>query len=149
MDEPKCDDSNCNQQEEVSMADNINSNTEKNLNTSRNQTNEVLENRRDEADVLSDQDITTSSRPHEIDENLGAKSRSLGDLEKEPIDFMSGEIDVKEQMDRATEAFEDSILGIQENADGDDPEGELEASYRATPGGLEEVIAKSDKDQKR
>jgi hypothetical protein len=94
--------------------------------------NEISENRRDENEILTDQDITHKSHILEDDENLGAKSRSLGALEDESEEFIQGAIDVKKQMDLASEAMDDSIHGVQENVDADDPQGDLDASFRAT-----------------
>lgn len=102
------------------------------------------EDRADELEILSDQDLTAKSDITSLDENLGAKSKSLGSLEDESPDFMRGELDVKEQMDRAQEAFASSIHGETNLAR--DPQSELEASFRHTPGGLEEVIMKTEEE---
>lgn len=64
------------------------------------------ENHDDEAQILTDQDLTNETDITELDENLGAKSNSLDDLENEPADFMRGEVDVTEQMERTTRAME-------------------------------------------
>lgn len=70
---------------------------------------EPIENHDDESQILADQDLTNENDITELDENLGAKSHSLDDLEKEPADFMRGEVDVKEQMERTTRAM-DSVI---------------------------------------
>lgn len=94
------------------------------------------------AQILSDQDLTSKADISTLDENMGAKSVSLENIEDESADFMRGEVDVKEQMDRASSAMEDSILGLE--LDEEDPYGELNATYRSTPGGLDDVIKKTD-----
>lgn len=100
----------------------------------------------DEADILGDQDQTKTLQPGTDDENMGAQSYSLDSLENEPADFMRGDLDVKEQMDRAADALEASLAGWESQAYEDDPRGDLGASFRATPGGLEEVEMKTDQD---
>ncbi len=105
---------------------------------------EASEDEKDESDILTDQDATKKLR--QIDENLGAKSHSLGMLEKEPKAFSEGEIDVKEQMDRAADAMDSSIRGLQNQADEDSPRTELGAAFRNTPGGIEEVEMKTDQE---
>jgi hypothetical protein len=107
---------------------------------------EADENSNDESDILSDQDLTSKIDLLEDDENLGAHSRSLDALEDEPDEFLEGEIDVKEQMDRAAEAMESSIFGYQNQGTEDSPRTELGAAFRDTPGGLEEVEMKTDQD---
>lgn len=88
-------------------------------------TGEGIENKVDESDILTDQDLTTADR-------------DVVPLEDEPGDFVRGEVDVKEQMDRAAEALDASIRGIR-------PPSDREAAQE-TPGGLEEVAAKTDQD---
>lgn len=104
---------------------------------------EASENERDEAGILSDQDITEKFT-NSLDENLGAKTNSLDSLEEEPDQFLTGEIDVKEQMDRAADAMDASIHGYQNQAYEDSPVRELGASFKDTPGGLDEVAMKTD-----
>src|SRR5687767_8287847 len=106
---------------------------------------EASENERDEAGILSDQDVTENFAGT-LDENLGAKSNSLDSLEDEPDAFLTGEVDVKEQMDRAAEALDASIHGYQNQAFEDSPQRELGAAFRDTPGGLEEVAQKTDEE---
>jgi hypothetical protein len=101
---------------------------------------------RDENDIIFDQDQTNASDNLTRDDNMGAISNSLDTLEDEPADFMRGEVDVKEQMDRAASALDDSIHGYESQADEDSPRGDLGASFRDTPGGLEEVEQKTEED---
>ncbi|MNL62684.1 hypothetical protein D3C87_1867280 [compost metagenome] len=68
----------------------------------------------------------------------------MDSLENEPDDFMRGDIDVKEQMDRAAEAMDSSIRGYQNQGTEDSPMTELGASFKYTPGGIEEVAEKTD-----
>ncbi len=102
------------------------------------------ENMRDETQILSDQDITNPENGSKIDENMGAQSHSLNSLEKESPDFMRGELDVKEQMDRTSEVIWNSIQGIQEIDGENDTQSELISSFQNTPGGIDEVIEKTD-----
>jgi hypothetical protein len=64
------------------------------------------ENHEDESQIIADQDITNESDITELDENLGAKTNSLDDLENEPADFLRGEVDVTEQMARTARAMD-------------------------------------------
>jgi len=100
----------------------------------------------EEAQILGDQDATAQFDNLTRDENMGAPSYALEPLEDEPSDFMRGEVDVKEQMDRAADAMDISIHGYESQAYEDSPRGDLGASFRDTPGGLEEVIEKTDQD---
>lgn len=102
------------------------------------------ENVRDEAQILADQDQTRNHDLSKLDENMGAVGRTLEPIENEPYDFMSGEIDVKEQMDRASRVMKDSIRGTSEARNEDDMQSELNASYKNTPGGLDELIMHSN-----
>lgn len=106
---------------------------------------ELSENSGDESQIINDQDLTTKSDVESLDENMGAKSESLDTLEDENAEFMKGEVDVKDQMDRATDAMAHAIFGSDDARDDD----ELESTYRDTPGGLEEVIQKTDDDLKK
>jgi hypothetical protein len=99
----------------------------------------------DEIEILTDQDLTEKLGT-EDDENMGAKSESLDVLEEEPEPFLEGEIDVKEQMDRAADAMDSSIRGLQNQGYEDSPRSELGAAFRNTPGGIEEVEMKTDQD---
>lgn len=91
-----------------------------------------------------------SSDPSKLDENMGAISNSLEPMEDESPDFMRGEVDVKKQMDLTRRAMEDGINGIHHDPPptlGED--GELDAAFRDTPGGLEEVIMKTEQERSR
>ena len=107
---------------------------------------EASENERDESNIVTDQDQSAQGVP---DENMGARSRTLDSLEEEPDDFIRGEIDVKEQMDRAADAMDTSLRGLQNQGTEDSPRTELGASFKHTPGGIEEVKMKTDQDLAR
>lgn len=107
---------------------------------------EISENKRDETGILTDQDQTNIGDALTRDENMGAGNHTLESLEDEPGDFMRGEIDVVDQMDRAADAMEASVLGLPSQADEDSPRSEIGASFKDTPGGLEEVEMKTDED---
>lgn len=107
---------------------------------------ESSENTRDESGILTDQDQTTFDDKLTRDENMGAPENSLESLEDEPADFMRGEVDVLEQMDRAASAMEASILGLGSQGTEDSPRSEIGASFKDTPGGIEEVEMKTDED---
>ncbi len=109
------------------------------------------ENPGDETGILLDQDRTApeNMRNMEMDDNMGAISDSPESLEDVPADFIRGEIDVVEQMERAASAMEDSIEGHELQGYEDSPKGDLNSSFRDTPGGVEEVAAKTDEDMAR
>lgn len=109
---------------------------------------EADENSEDEKEILTDQDLTEKLDPSD-DENMGAHSNALDSLEDEPEDFLEGEVDVKEQMDRAADAMESSILGHQNQGAEDSPRTELGAAFKYTPGGIEEVEMKTDQELAR
>ncbi len=102
---------------------------------------ESTENQNDEVKILSDQDMTLK--------NDLTEASSLENVEDDPKEFVSGEIDVKEQMDRTAHVVADSLAGVQNSRGGRDRRSELAESFRATPGGLEEVIMKTDEDLAR
>lgn len=79
-------------------------------------TKSTFENHDDESQILSDQDLTNEGDIMELDENLGARTNTLDDLENEPADFMRGEIDVTEQMERTTRAMDAVIPKKKEEA---------------------------------
>lgn len=106
---------------------------------------EADENTEDEKEILGDQDLTEKIDLSD-DENMGAHSNSLDSLEEEPEDFLEGEVDVKEQMDRAADAMEASIFGYQNQGTEDSPRTELGAAFKYTPGGIEEVEMKTDQE---
>jgi len=96
--------------------------------------------------ILADQDLSEKLDTATDDENLGAHSKALDELEEEPNDFLTGEVDVKEQMDRAADAMEASISGYPDRSSEDSPRSELGSAFRNTPGGLEEVEFKTDQE---
>lgn len=111
---------------------------------------DVVENISDESQILTDQDQTMSADPSRLDENMGAISNSLEPMEDEAPDFMRGEVDVKKQMDLTRRAMEDGLNGVRPDPPptiGED--GELDAAFRETPGGLEEVIMKTEQERAR
>jgi hypothetical protein len=106
---------------------------------------EASEDTMDEKDILADQDVTSKAGDlTSDDENMGVHTRSLDSVEDEPDEFMQGEIDVKEQMDRTADAMDTSLRGLQSQSTEDSPRTELGASFKFTPGGLEEVEQKTD-----
>ena len=105
---------------------------------------EPSENPRDESKILSDQDQTMKADLTSVTTRKSSTNTELESLEDLPGDFMRGDIDVKEQMDRAASALDTSLRGFQNQADEDSPRGELGASFKNTPGGLEEVEEKTD-----
>lgn len=70
---------------------------------------ESIGNRRDESQIIADQDMTNEGDITALDENMGAISNSLDALEDEPAEFIRGEVDVVEQMNRTTRAMEEAI----------------------------------------
>ena len=86
----------------------------------------AVENAQDEADILGGDN-----------QNESILIRGVQPIEDEPADFMRGEVDVKEQMDRAARAL---------NGSEGSPQGELGSSFKDTPGGLEEVEMKTDQE---
>lgn len=105
---------------------------------------EASEDAHDETKILSDQDQTMRPDLTSVTTRKSSTSTQLDSLEDLPGDFMRGDIDVKEQMDRAATALDRSLRGYQSQADEDSPRGELGASFKNTPGGLEEVEEKTD-----
>ena len=91
----------------------------------------------DTSEILADQDQT--SKHTDLGENIESPSRLSGSVEDEPIEFMQGEIDVKAQMDRTTRVVDADIMGHHD----------LDDSPDLTPGGIEEVAAKTDEDLAR
>ena len=76
----------------------------------------ILENAEDERDIILDQDQTSVLSPRHADENLGAFGRDTPPLSEDPR-FIRGELDVKDQMDRA--------IRTKNNAAGGDPEHDI------------------------
>lgn len=105
---------------------------------------EASEDTMDEKDILADQDLTLKGSLEGDDENMGVHTRSYDRIEDEPDEFMQGDIDVKEQMDRTADAMDSSLRGLQNQGFEDSPRTELGASFKYTPGGIEEVEAKTD-----
>lgn len=105
---------------------------------------ETRENRIDENSILSDKDNTGPTTIKDTVKRFNMTDTALEPLEDLPADFMRGEVDVKEQMDLAASAMDSSLRGLQSQADEDSPRGELGASFRDTPGGVDEVSAKTD-----
>ncbi|HRO66843.1 MAG TPA: hypothetical protein PL182_04705 [Pseudobdellovibrionaceae bacterium] len=89
----------------------------------------------DQEDILSDQDQTSLSTDPS-DDLRGKGGPSALDLEDEPVEFARGEIDVKTQMDRTTRIAKASATRHYD----------LDDSPDTTPGGLEEVFVKTDRD---
>lgn len=88
-------------------------------------------NERDRADIIRDKDETLDGAGHEA-----ASGPASLDLENEPAEFVRGEIDVKTQMDRTVRIARAEARGHHE----------LDDSPDFTPGGLEEVVEKTDQD---
>ncbi|MDG0818116.1 hypothetical protein [Bdellovibrio svalbardensis] len=105
---------------------------------------EASENRVDENEILIDKDQTGHTTIKDTVKRFNMTDTSLDTLEDLPPDFMRGEVDVKEQMDMAASAMDSSLRGLQSQSEEDSPRGELGASFRDTPGGIEEVAAKTD-----
>ena len=70
---------------------------------------ETISNRRDESQIISDQDMTNEHDITKMDSHMGAITNSLEPIEDEPEDFIQGEVDVVTQMDRTTRAMEEII----------------------------------------
>ena len=92
----------------------------------------AIENSSDEADILSDQDQTFASSDLKADK-MGGAGRLSQDLEDEPADFMRGEVDVVEQMNRTRNAM-DTVLSGHHNLDEPD----------VSTGGLDAVFERPD-----
>ena len=105
---------------------------------------ETTENKIDETEILVDKDETGHDTVKTTVERFQMTDTNLDTLEDLPGDFMRGEVDVKSQMDMAASAMDSSLRGLQDPGSEDSPKGELGASFRDTPGGIEEVAAKTD-----
>lgn len=105
---------------------------------------EASENKVDENEILVDKDQTGHTTIKDTVKRFNMTDTALEPLEDLPADFMRGEVDVKDQMDMAASAMDSSLRGLQSQSEEDSPRGELGASFRDTPGGLEEVSAKTD-----
>lgn len=65
----------------------------------------AVENASDEANILTDQDETQMLNLQDNDPNIGSDGTNMF----EPSDFVRGEVDLKEQMDRALAAMDDAV----------------------------------------
>ncbi len=70
---------------------------------------ETSTNRRDESQIISDQDLTNEHSIQALDSHMGALSTHLEDIEDEPEEFIQGEVDVVTQMRRTTRAMDEAI----------------------------------------
>lgn len=75
---------------------------------------DILENAEDERDIILDQDQTSLSSSRHMDENLGAFGRDTPPLSEDP-EFIRGELDVKDQMDRAIRSMNNAVGGNPEH----------------------------------
>lgn len=105
---------------------------------------DAIENKMDENSILVDKDQTEPANIKSTVERFNLTDTAFEPLEDLPGDFMRGEVDVKDQMDLAASAMDSSLRGLQNQSDEDSPRGELGASFRDTPGGIEEVEQKTD-----
>lgn len=93
------------------------------------------ENTEDEAQILGDQDETSSGIPNEVDEVMGGMG-TADEFGLESGAFARGEIDLKEQMERTTRAFD--------RATHRDPDA-LESAAPVDPeGNVDTIAARSD-----
>jgi hypothetical protein len=97
--------------------------------------NPASESTADETKIIGDQDQTFENRNLKKSTTMGSGPANW-DLEDEPDDFARGEIDVMTQIDR-------TIRISRANAEGHH---DLDDSPDMTPGGIEEVAAKTDQD---
>ena len=67
-----------------------------------------LESAADEADIMSDKDLTLNSDPSA---NEPSRNRMSGSVEDEPEAFARGDVDVVTQMNRTRRAMEDEFNG--------------------------------------
>ncbi|UYL07333.1 hypothetical protein B9G69_009775 [Bdellovibrio sp. SKB1291214] len=105
---------------------------------------EATNNHVDENEILVDKDETSKVDVKNLKRAMKNTDRSFDTLEDLPPDFIRGEIDVLDQMNMAAEALDSSLRGIPDRSSQDSPRGELGSSFKNTPGGLEEVEAKTD-----
>lgn len=66
-------------------------------------------NRRDESQIIADQDLTNDHDITNLDEKMGAISNSMDTLENEPDEFLQGDVDVVTQMRRTRRAMDAAI----------------------------------------
>ncbi|MBO9668622.1 MAG: hypothetical protein J7501_17625 [Bdellovibrio sp.] len=105
---------------------------------------EATENHVDESGILVDKDQTAKVELKNAKRAMKNTDRAFEALEDLPADFIRGELDVVEQMDLAASALDSSLRGLPDPGSEDSPRGEMGASFRDTPGGIEEVEAKTD-----
>ncbi len=105
---------------------------------------EATNNHTDEGEILVDKDQTSKVEVKDLKKAMKNTDRSFEPLEDLPADFMRGEIDVLEQMNLAADALDSSLRGLPDGGSEDSPRGELGSSFKNTPGGIEEVEAKTD-----
>lgn len=105
---------------------------------------EATNNHTDESGILSDKDETSKVDVKNLKRAMKNTDRSFESLEDLPSDFIRGEIDVVDQMNMAAAALDSSLRGIPDRGSEDSPRGEMGSSFKHTPGGLEEVEAKTD-----
>lgn len=89
----------------------------------------------DESKIIGDQDQTFESANLKANSTMGSGPANW-DLEDEPEEFARGEIDVMTQIDRTTRIARANAYGHHD----------LDDSPEMTPGGIEEVAAKTDQD---
>jgi hypothetical protein len=105
---------------------------------------EATNNHVDENEILIDKDETSKVDVKNLKRAMKNTDRAFDTLEDLPSDFIRGEVDVLEQMNIAADALDSSLRGLPDRGSEDSPRGELGSSFKNTPGGLEEVEAKTD-----
>ena len=105
---------------------------------------EATNNHVDENEILVDKDETSKVDVKNLKRAMKNTDRSFDTLEDLPSDFIRGEVDVLDQMNMAADALDSSLRGLPDRGSEDSPRGELGSSFKHTPGGLEEVEAKTD-----
>ncbi|WP_413580654.1 hypothetical protein [Bdellovibrio sp. HCB288] len=105
---------------------------------------EATNNHMDESNILSDKDQTSKVDVKDLKKAMKNTDRSFESLEDLPSDFIRGERDVLDQMNLAADALDSSLRGLPDHGSEDSPRGELGSSFQNTPGGIEEVSAKTD-----
>ncbi|WP_413560323.1 hypothetical protein [Bdellovibrio sp. HCB209] len=105
---------------------------------------EATNNHTDESEILIDKDQTSKVDVKNLKRAMKNTDRAFDTLEDLPPDFIRGEVDVLDQMNKAADALDSSLRGIPDRSSLDSPRGELGSSFKNTPGGIEEVAAKTD-----
>ncbi len=85
----------------------------------------LLEIDEDAADILTDDDQTSPPVLRTSEDGTDIVHPNLLSLEDEPADFIQGQLDVKEQMDRAEAAYHTAHRDTQELIELDKQEGEI------------------------